>query len=188
MRSLKQLDEEWANDPLKPDNKAWVEDLKWHLENDEDPDEAISMATDAQLRELAPYIAKHLYFKEYDYTRELAAGCLGRLYAMDYVKDVFDVALNDTHDGPRALATMNLGCLMEGADKKLKKEIATYLIKEFEKKDNSLGNYSRESYFSIYEAMGNVSAAPGGPPVVGFDYDKHVDPKMVEAFRKKFGV
>lgn len=163
-----------------------VQDLKWHLENDLSPHMPIILATDAGLRVLGPFIAKHLEHKD-NFIRERAVACLiGRLFLSEYAPKALKLAKEDPYENVRGLAIANLGAVIDDVDKKLKREIAEYIYEVVT--SSSYDNLFRSSaYHSIIVAM---EVPPKEWPRLQLDPDmeKLVDRDLLEAFRKKYGI
>lgn len=164
-----------------------LKELTWHLEHDADPARAISRTTDMGLKQLAPYIAKHLNHED-DYVRELSISCLlGRLELPEYAEIGFKMAQDDPDSGPRGLAIFTIGAVLNKIkDKKFQYKIAAHL---HEKLTDSLPIDSPESdkgaaYHSILAAM--EIPIPERPGVR--DLAIRIDFDLVEKFKEKYGI
>ena len=184
---MKNLDDIWQEyidqDCLSPHT---LKELAWHIEYDPDPVDAITMATDMGLKQLAPCIAKHLDHDD-DYVRELSVGCLlGRLKLPEYAEQGFKMAQEDPDSGVKGLAIFNIGeILNEIRDKNLRYKIALYLYQVLigiKEQESSLKKGS--SYQSILAAMGIPNLER---PRVR-DLGKDIDFDLVERFKKKYGI
>lgn len=165
-----------------------LRDLIWHIENDPEPQESISMATDMGLKQLGRYIAKHLDHKD-EYVREFVIGCvIGRLQLLDYVGKAFKMAKDDPYENVRDLAIFNIGEILPQLDNKdLQREIAQYLY-QLIIDPNKYGNdlFKHSAYNSILAALGVHPL--DRPSVPRFDINQDIDLKMVEKFKKEYGI
>jgi len=180
---MKTLDDIWQehinHESLTPKT---MQDLVWHIENDVDPLDAITMATDMDLKELSPYIARHLDHTD-EYVRELAVGCLvGRLQLAEYAQKGFKMAKEDPEENVRDLAIFSIGAVLNRIkDKNLQHEIAYYLYQKLIDQDES---FKGAAYKSILEAMEiPISTQPRVR-----DLENMIDFSLVERFKKKYGI
>lgn len=162
-----------------------IKDLIWHIENDQSPDRAISLVTDAYLTNgslgnLIPMIAKHLD-NEDDFIRELTVGCIvGRIKLPDYAEKAFNMAKEDPDSGTRILATSSLGAILNKVNLALQKQISTYLYEVFSSSEYE--NLHKQCAFdSILEAMGMPISQ-----IVVTTYD--ANHYLVNKFKLKYGV
>lgn len=185
IKSLNEIEQELVDNDFKVISKDSVNSLAWHLQNDKNPSEAIYLTADAGLKQLSSLLAKHLDH-ENEYVRERAVGCLiGRLFCAEYAEKALDMAMNDPESNVRTLSISSLGAVIEKSDKQLQKKIGRFLLGiinglEAEKYDE----LDRESaYSSIINAL---EYPPSEWPEVGSN--PIPDPKIIEEFKKKFGV
>lgn len=184
MKSLKEL-QNILEDDTKSIDQYWISQVKWYLENDIDPSKAMIMATDTHIEEFIPLIGKYLDYKKDGYLREVASGCIGRFKSYNYGDKLLEIAMNDIESGPRAIATMNLGWLIEGLSCTLQKKVGQYLVSEAQKKKEDLQHFSASAYFSIICALGDFSLLP---KVVDFDPKIDIQDDKIEEFRKIYDI
>lgn len=162
-----------------------MQDLIWHIENDPLPDRAISLVTDGYLtnrsfEELLYLIAKHLDHED-DFVRELTVGCVvGRIGLAAYAEKALNMAQEDPNSGPRGLATLSLGAVINKVDPTLKKQIAIYLYDviinpEYDDLDK------RSAFDSILKAM-NIPTSQR----IATSYDENH--AIVKLFKVKYDV
>lgn len=192
---MKNLDEIWQ-DYLNQDvvSTDTLNNLIWHIENDEWPEEAISMATDmiidegtgALLKKLQPYLVKQLDH-EYDGARELAVNCVvGRLKLSEYASKALDMAKNDPYDNVRGLASSNLGAVMDQVDFNLRKQIAIYLHDVIT--NTTYDDWHKQcAYGAILDAM-EVPIHLQPKIEVYPDIEAMVDKDLLEKFRVKYNI
>jgi hypothetical protein len=184
MKSLNDIWDEYINrDGL---HQETIEDLIWHLENDSDPQEAISIATDMGLKKLGSHIAKHLDNEDI-YIREFTIGCLlGRLQLPEYAEIGFKIAKKDPHENVKDLAIFTIGeVLNKIKDKKLQHSIASYLY-SLVVNSNQDESFALSAYHSILAGMG-VSPLER-PNIIRFDPEKDIDFRIVDDFKNKYGI
>jgi hypothetical protein len=157
-----------------------MKDLIWHIENDQLPERAISLVTDAHLMKLVPLVAKHLEHED-DFVRQLTVGCLvGRLGLSEYAEIAFNMARTDPDSGPRSLATSSLGAVINKVNPFLKEQIADYLYNVITKPEYE-DSHKKCAFDSILEAMGIPI-----PQLLTMSYDQNYD--FVEQFKIKYSV
>jgi hypothetical protein len=155
-----------------------IKDLIWHIENDIDPHEAISLVTDAHLIKLVPLIAKHLD-NEDDFIRQITVGCVvGRLELAEYAEKALNMAQSDPYSGPRSLATSSLGVVINKVNPVLKKQIANYLYNVIISPEYE-NSHKRCAFDSILDAM-DISV----PQRLAVGYDENHD--LVKKFKIKY--
>jgi len=90
MKNLDDIWQEYINQDFLSSHT--LKGLVWHIEYDAYPVEAITMATDMGLKQLGPYISKHLDHED-NYVRELSIGCLlDTLQLPEYAEKGFTMA------------------------------------------------------------------------------------------------
>ncbi len=182
IKTINQIKDELLENDYQLSSQT-VKDLAWHLENDKDPHMAIILATDAQLKNLGPVIARHLDHED-GFIRERTIGCvLGRLELAEYAEKAFEMAQNDSKN-VRNIAIFNLGEVMNAVPFTLAHNIATYLICVLQHDESEVIRGS--AYFSILKAM-NVPREKR-PRVSRGVKPEDIDPSILEAFCKKYQV
>lgn len=159
-------------------------DLIFHLENDIDPVEAITLATDMGLTELGPYIAKHLEHEE-DYIRELSVGCLlGQLRLEQFAEQGLRLALHDPDSTVRNLAIFNLGAVLNNVqDRNLKDKIAQFLYHTVIDP-----NQAKLMVGAAYQSILDALDVPQNEQPSVIDLSNEINSNLVEKFRDKFGI
>lgn len=162
-----------------------LKDLSWHIENDEDPQAAIGMATDIGLANLGPVIAKHLDHPDVC-IRSFTLGCLvGRLKLSEYAQKAFSMASSDPDEGVRSTAISCLGSVLKKLDKPLQQEIASYIYHVIISK--KYDNWLRSSaYDAINRAMEIPPHKRRSLGIKNFDYQ--VDYNFLENFCQNYKV
>lgn len=178
IKSVREISDEFLDN--RNFSPQLLKDLAWHIENDYDPKEAIYLVADAHLLYLSPRVAKHLDHED-DFVRQVTIGCLiSRLKRAEYAEKVLDMALNDPESGPRALATSNLGAVINNVDLALQKRIAAYLYDVM----------TNDSYDKIEKGFASRSILDA-MNINTFEWNEGLykeRPNIVEEFRKKFGI
>jgi hypothetical protein len=153
IKTIEEIDDEFCNE--RKLSKQSIKDLAWHVENDQEPGLAIALVADTYTMELIPSIAKHLDSKD-SFVREITVGCiLGQLHVAEYAARALNMALDDSKSGPRALATSNLGSVLNRVTPNLKKKIADYLYEVVTNPRHKYHDrYKEYAYQSISQAMG----------------------------------
>ena len=133
---MKTIDQVWRVYLEKGEkiDESSLRELSWHIENDEHPGGAISMAEDMIVesdsplmkRVLIPAMANQMHSEDPD-TREFAVGAMRRLMLPEYGQDLYRLATEDAASIVRMIATNGLGDIMNEVDKILEKKMATYL-------------------------------------------------------------
>ena len=179
MKTVLELRDEYCDNGFL--SKKSMQEVAWHLENDKDPDRAISLTADAHIIQLAPMMAKHLHHKE-NYVRELTIGCLlGRLRLPEYAEAGLKMAKEDER-GARYLALFCLGKVINDVDKTLQKKIVTYLLEVVNGQVYDDDFVQGSAYNSIMDAM-NV---PKSKRPKSSLLSRIVDWNLVKAFEEKF--
>jgi hypothetical protein len=178
IKSVKVIrDEYFDNDKLSVQS---IKDLKWHIENDAQPDAAISLVTDARLMDLVPLIAKHLDHED-DYVREFTVGCvLGRMQLEQYAERALQMAQEDPEENVCSLATSSLGAVIDKVNPELKKQMAKHIYKWIIEPEYS---YIEKScaFQSILKAMEVPT-----PVRITIPYDP--DNQLIQKFKEKYGI
>ena len=181
---MKTLDEIWQIYLDRDLNPEELKDLVWHVENDENPQGAISLTADMGLKNLGSVLAKHLNHPK-PFIRELTIGCLlGRLELPEYAEKGLEMSKNEKKN-VRNIAIFNLGEIMDKVLFSLAQKIAKYLLNVFQ----DLGEYKslRDSaYFSILRSM--KMPWEEMPPVSEEIQDSDIDQSIVYEFCKKYQV
>tara|TARA_R110002124_G_scaffold267198_2_gene434346 strand:- start:414 stop:965 length:552 start_codon:yes stop_codon:yes gene_type:complete len=183
MKKLDDIWDEYINDKVKVES---LKDLAWHIENDPDPLDAITMAADMRLKELGPSIARQLD-NEDDYIREVAiSSLLGRLCLADYAKKGLDTAINDPYESVRDIALFNLGEVINQVDdKELRYRIAAYIYQVLIDTEN-LEFYKGAAYNSMLASLGiNILDRPR---VEDLDNNIDLDFTLIEQFKNKYNL
>ena len=167
----------------KPDPK-FLRDIIYHIEKDEVPCRAMSVAADFALMEAIPNIAKHLHHKNRD-IRESAAGKLCRLLARGhpsidmYAAKIYHVAKYDEDISNRALILSFTGYIIDLCSPELQEKFAE-LIHSYMRP--LLG--AQLAYEAMINAMGEHTASMDIPPM----YPDFVDLEKVQKFRIKYNI
>ena len=163
---MKNLSELWKEfdkkkGKLSPES---IEDLKWHIENDMSPYEAIAAARDMVIETVerdhfvqvvAPTIAQCFDHKNED-IREIAVGTvIGICKDARYGEKALVLARFDPDDLVRIIATSSLGWVMNKVDQNLAHKMAVHLYtimtSQYEEKDDNA--YKRVAKKSILISM-----------------------------------
>jgi len=158
-----------------------LSDLKWHIENDEDPWDAISAAEDmiiesqssAMKEGVASSVAKQLYHKNSS-IREIATRFIKYLSFPECGQDLYNIAHTDDDEFVRILATKGFGYIMNEVDKKLAYKMAMHLHEiltndDFEKYGKSYRDSASDSVLAVidhnYIAFGRAWNDPDFDPI-----------------------
>ncbi|MGI4850865.1 MAG: hypothetical protein ACRYGR_02885 [Janthinobacterium lividum] len=187
LKSVKKIRDEWCDSETGQISKESLEDLKKHLEG-EDEDKlcrAISLVTDARLMQFVPLMAKHLDHED-DYIRELLIGDLLTILKLpEYAKVGLKMAQDDEDSGVRCLAVKGLGFIIDKADDQIKKEIFCYFCNVI---DQDI--YDVDTKQDVYRAMTIALDIPRDQrPVLveNPDLTKFIKPEIVQQFKEKYG-
>ena len=189
LKSVKKIRDEWCDSEDGKLSKESLNELKKHLEsnNTDNLCEAMSLVTDARIMEYVPLIEK-LLTNEWSIVREFAIGkLLGLLKIPAYAEIGLKMAQEDEDSGVRCLAATNLGHILDLADSKLKKKIASYMYNVMIQ-----NNYDERTKQNIYQSVMIAVDVPWKerPSIVlgKPDLQKMVNPTIVQKFKEKYGL
>jgi len=189
LKRVAKIRDEWCDSKDGTISKESLEDLKKHLQSDNENNvyHAIDLATDIKLLHLAPLIAKNLTH-ESSAVREIAIGqLLGILKLPEYAEIGLKMAQEDESAGVRCLAGTHLGDVLDVVkNKELKKKIATYMY-DVMKKSNYTDEVKQDIYQSVMAAMG-ISIIDRPETVGNPEYKKYIDHNLLNQFKDKYGL
>ena len=160
-----------------PDPK-FLDDLIWHIENDEKPCRAISVAADFALLEAAPYIVRHLNHSD-SYERQFAASHLSRLRLPEYAGHIYEMAKADQNRGSRDMAIFSLRLLIDLVDRDMQEKIAELMLESI-----MLHTTIKTAYDSILHVINEKYEVGKLLPM----YPDFVDLEKVQKFRIKYNI
>ena len=157
---MKTIDQVW-DVYLKKNGKvdeSSLGELRWHIEHDEYPWDAISMAADMIVENqsslmkkiLVPAMVKQLY-SESSSTRQFAVGAIRRLMLPQYGQELYRLSTEDAASIVRIIATNGLGDIMNEVEKPLAKKMATYLYEIL--RDNDFEHYCKSHRDSASDSV-----------------------------------
>lgn len=181
---MKTLDEIWQIYLDRDLNPEELKDLVWHIENDEDPQGAISITADMGLKNLGNVLAKHLKHPK-PFIRELTIGCLlGQLELPEYAEKGLEMSKNETQR-VRNIAIFSLGAIIDKVLFSLAQKIAKYILSVFQDSDEDK-SLRDSAYFSILKGM---EVPRKDRPLVSKEIqDSDIDQSIVYEFCKKYQV
>ena len=180
MKSIDQVWDIYLEKGGKIDESS-LRELSWHIEHDEDPWGAISMAADMIMesdsplmkRVLIPAIAQQLHSEDSG-TREIAIMSFRRMKVPKYGQDIYDMAISDPSEFARVIATRALGDIINEMEKSLKQQMAQIMYdvlvnEDFERYDKSYRDSASDSVLSAmgynYLAFGRAWNDPDFDPI-----------------------
>lgn len=181
---MKTLDDIWQIYLDRDLNPEELKDLVWHIENDEDPQGAISITADMGLKNLGNVLAKHLKHPK-PFIRELTIGCLlGQLELPEYAEKGLEMSKNETQR-VRNIAIFSLGAIIDKVLFSLAQKIAKYILSVFQDSDEDK-SLRDSAYFSILKGM---EVPRKDRPLVSKEIqDSDIDQSIVYEFCKKYQV
>ena len=180
MRTLDAIWKIYLDRDLNPQE---LKDLIWHIENDEDPQDAISITADMGLKSLGHVLAKHLNHNK-PFIRQLTIGCLlGQLELPEYAEKGLEMAQNDD-DHVRNIAIFDIGGVINKAPFPLTKKIAAYLLESFKYDECEVIRGS--AYHAILTAM--EIPRDKRPPASRVVKELDINQSIVSDFCKKYNI
>lgn len=178
------LDEIWENHLKKGLTQKEIKDLRWHLDHDQDPHNAISLTAEMGLKELGSVLAKYLHHEQW-FIRQLTLSCLlDKLELPEYAESGLEMVQYDAEENVRTFALFTLGGILNKVSFSLAKKIAQYLWDAFNQDACKVKRGS--AYFSILKALD--IPCEKRPRVARGLKESDINPTLLAEFCKKYQI